>query len=161
MFNPSWRGVIDWKKGLYYSNKNHTKDTINTKDIIDTEDTKDTKNIIDTKYIKDIIDTKDTKEDILDITDTNKFNFINSTIPYYNINLEYLKSETHNQYKYNNNYYNVLDRIGYISRYLLKGNDYYKLYISKNANKYFTHETDDNSNNLQNINQTQNENEPI
>jgi len=127
MFNPSWRGVIDCKKGLYYSNKNNT---INNTDI---------KNTID----------------------INQYNFSNSTIPYYNINLEYLKTETDNQYKYNNNYYNLLDRIGYISRYLLKGNDYYKLYISKNANKYFTHENDDNSNNLQNINQTQNGNEPI
>ena len=37
----------------------------------------------------------------------------------------------------NNNYFHLLDKIGFISKYLLKGDDYYKLYISKNANKYF------------------------
>ena len=39
--------------------------------------------------------------------------------------------------KYDNNYYHLLDRIGSVSRFLLKGNDYYKSYISKNANKYY------------------------
>jgi len=144
MFTPSWKGVTDWKQGLYYSNKKNTKQNIDNMNIKSTNHT-DKKDTIDT------IDTTDT-------IDTKHINFIDSTIPYYNINIEYLKNETNNQDKYNNNYYNLLDRIGYISRYLLKGNDYYKLYISKNANKYFTHESD-NDTDSQNV--SQNINEPI
>jgi hypothetical protein len=147
MFSPSWKGVIDWKKGLYYSNTNHINQNI---DNIITKNTKTIDNIDNVNNINNV-----------DNVETNKFNFIDSAIPYYNINLEYLKNETNNQNKYNANYYNLLDRIGNISRYLLKGNDYYKLYISKNANKYFTHETDDDINNYQNTNKNINENEPI
>ena len=37
-----------------------------------------------------------------------------------------------------------------ISRFILKGNDYYRLYISKNSNKYFTNTEDINDDTKQN-----------
>jgi hypothetical protein len=70
---------------------------------------------------------------------TTQYN-INLNIPYYNENVEYLKNNTLNTKDKYENLYNLMDRISFISRYLLKGNDYYKLYISKNANKYFTND---------------------
>ena len=60
------------------------------------------------------------------------------TNSYYNETLNYLQSNSYN--KYDENYYNVLNKIGNISRYILKGNDYNKLYISKNSNKYFNNQ---------------------
>ena len=84
------------------------------------------------------------KDTIKDTTkNSNTYNFTTSDIPYYNVNLEYLQTNINNQTKDNTNYYNLLDRIGYISRYLLKGNDYHRLYISKNSNKYFNNENED------------------
>ena len=50
-------------------------------------------------------------------------------------------------------------RIGSISKFLLKGNDYYKLYISKNANKYYNdHEVDTSTNNNNNNSNDTNDN---
>ena len=74
----------------------------------------------------------------------NLFNLDNSTVPYYNENLEYLKQNINHEHKINHNYFILLDKIGYISRYLLKGDDYYRLYISKHSNKYFKNDDDDN-----------------
>ena len=124
MLKPAWHGIIDPRKGLYYSNsknkpsKNDSTTNDSTKNISTTNDS--TTNITTTN-----------------ITTTNIF--IDKNIPYYNENLEYLRNNINDE-KYNANYFNLLDRIGYISRYLLKGNDYYRLYISKNANKYFTND---------------------
>jgi len=106
------------------------KKDINDKDIND-KDIND-KDIND----KDINDKDINDKDILQ--NVNYFNFKNSKIPYYNENTEYLNSYTINNKKYNNNYYKLLDRMGNISKFILKGNDYYRLYISKNSNKYFT-----------------------
>ena len=64
---------------------------------------------------------------------------INLEIPYYNENVEYLQSNINiNKKDQYENLHNVIDKIAYISRYLLKAKDYDRLYISKNANKYFT-----------------------
>ena len=121
MLRPEWKGIYDCKKGLYKSNSK-------TNSVSHIEN-----NLIDSK-----IETEKTE----DKQDTNVNNnaaiyTINLNIPYYNEKLEYLKNNTDNN-KYDNNYYTLLDKIGYISRYILKGYDYYKLYISKNANKYFS-----------------------
>ena len=127
MLKPAWYGIIDPRKGLYYSNSKN----------------KPSKN--------DSI----TNDSITNDSTTNIF--IDKNIPYYNENLEYLRNNINNE-KYNANYFNLLDRIGYISRYLLKGNDYYRLYISKNANKYFTNDesfdVDTKINNTNNTNTT-------
>ena len=120
MFQPSWRGKYNFKNGLYYSNNKHIRKDTNT----------DTDTNINTN----------TNTDIDINTNTNTDNCITNNIPYYNKNIEYLKNNIDNQNKEITNYFNLLDRIGYISRYLLKGNDYYKLYISKNSNKYFENE---------------------
>lgn len=121
MFQPSWRGKYNFKNGLYYSNNKHIRKDTNT----------DTDTNINTN----------TNTDIDINTNTNTDNCITNNIPYYNKNIEYLKNNIDNQNKEITNYFNLLDRIGYISRYLLKGNDYYKLYISKNSNKYFENES--------------------
>ena len=130
MLKPDWHGIIDHKKGLYNSN---IKNKLTTND-------KTTSNI-NTNEITVIPDTI----------------FIDKNIPYYNENLEYLRNNITNE-KYNANYFNLLDRIGYISRYLLKGNDYYRLYISKNANKYFTNDDNCDLDNNINNNNTNNTN---
>jgi hypothetical protein len=131
MFQPSWRGKINLQNGLYYSNpKNTMKDTkTNTKNT--NTDTINNDNDSDNHIINN------------NTINNSTYNFTTSEIPYYNENLEYLQNNIYNQNKDNTNYYNLLDRIGYISRYLLKGNDYYRLYISKNSNKYFTNDNDD------------------
>ena len=119
MLKPAWYGIIDPRKGLYYSNtknKPTTNDTTTNDTTTNDTTTNDTTTNITTKKI-----------------------FIDKNIPYYNENLEYLRNNINNE-KYNSNYFNLLDRIGYISRYLLKGNDYHRIYISKNANKYFTND---------------------
>ena len=114
MLRPAWEGIFDNRKGLYYSNpKNRIQENTNDRTNDRTNDsTKDNKN----------------------------YNNINLNIPYYNENVEYLKNNTLNTKDKYENLYNLMDRISFISRYLLKGNDYYKLYISKNANKYFTND---------------------
>ena len=103
------------------------------------------KNIENEENIKDIYTNKDILENI------NNFDFKNSIIPYYNENIEYLQSNNINN-KYNNNYYKLLDRMSNISRFILKGNDYYRLYISKNSNKYFNNIEDVNNINYNNKN---------
>ena len=113
----------------YINDKDINDKDINDKDIND-KDIND-KDIND----KDINDKDINDKDILQ--NVNYFNFKNSKIPYYNENTEYLHSYTINNKKYNNNYYKLLDRMGNISKFILKGNDYYRLYISKNSNKYF------------------------
>ena len=123
-----------------YENKSNEIFNINTnKTIYDNKNTDVCKDINDTKdrsNNKDIDDNKDTDDNKDILQNLNYFNFTNSQIPYYNENTEYLNSYSINNQKYNNNYYKLLDRMGNISRFILKGNDYYKLYISKNSNKY-------------------------
>ena len=144
MFQPSWRGTTNCKLGLYNSNPNKK---IYTADISDTPDTSitvtHTADTFNTSTSSNVnpnvnpnINPNDDDTAILDIKNSN-YNFKTYKIPYYNVNFEYLQNNINNQDKNNTNYYNLLDRIGYISRYLLKGNDYYRLYISKNSNKYF------------------------
>ena len=121
MLRPAWQGVFDCKKGLYYSDpKNSVKDNTNINNI--------NNSITDS------------------LSDNTKFNAknenkINLNIPYYNENCEYLQNNTLSTKDQYDNLYKLMDRISFVSRYLLKGNDYYKLYISKNANKYFNHDT--------------------
>ena len=137
MFQPSWRGTINCKLGLYNSNPNRRNTTI---DATKTDTTKtDTTKTDTTKTDTTNNDDDNTNLDIKH----NNYNFNTYKIPYYNVNSEYLQNNINNQDKDNTNYYNLLDRIGYISRYLLKGNDYYRLYISKNSNKYFSNDNDD------------------
>jgi len=136
MLKPAWHGIIDPRKGLYYSNSKN-------------------------KPSKNDTTTNDTTTNDTTTNDTTTNIFIDKNIPYYNENLEYLRNNINNE-KYNANYFNLLDRIGYISRYLLKGNDYYRLYISKNANKYFTNDdsfdVDTNTNTNTNTNNSNNSN---
>ena len=149
MFQPSWRGKYNFKNGLYYSNNKHIrKDTntdtdtnINTNTNTDTDTNTNTDIDTNTNTNTDIDTNTNTNTDIDTNTNTNTDNCITNNIPYYNKNIEYLKNNIDNQNKEITNYFNLLDRIGYISRYLLKGNDYYKLYISKNSNKYFENES--------------------
>ena len=136
MLRPSWQGKIDNSKGLYYSNSKNIKN-------------KDIKNTIDNNIENTTLH-------------SNNFGYIDKNIPYYNENKEYLENNTDNQYNVNANYFNLLDRIGYISKYLLKGNDYYRLYISKNSNKYFSHNDDTNiQENTTNTNPLYNKSIPI
>ena len=129
MLRPDWQGSIDYKKGLYYSNpKNRLQENI--KDNI-----KDNINDITNDSINN------TKNNSINKSITNNINNnINLNIPYYNENFEYLQNNTLTTKDNYENFYNLTDRISFISRYLLKGNDYYKLYISKNANKYFAND---------------------
>ena len=151
MINSTWVGIINWDNGININNVkkqkivnnniSNNKNIKNSNEIINiTKDIND-KDIND-KYIndKDINDKDINDKDINDkdiLQNVNYFNFKNSKIPYYNENTEYLHSYTINNKKYNNNYYKLLDRMGNISKFILKGNDYYRLYISKNSNKYF------------------------
>jgi len=130
MFNPDWLGKIDLKKGLYASKnrKNEDKQLLNNIN----ENTK-----LENNINEDNKDNKNNNKEIKTITNETQFNYnknSNLEIPYYNETINYMNSKVSN--KYDNNYYHLLDRIGSISRFLLKGNDYYKSYISKNANKY-------------------------
>ena len=129
MFKPEWLGKIDWKKGLYAS-KN--------KDNQDNQDNQVLNNINENTINEDNEDNKDNKEELNTINNETQFNYnkdINLDIPYYNETINYMNSKVSK--KYDTNYYYLLDRIGSVSRFLLKGNDYYKSYISKNANKYY------------------------
>jgi len=117
MFSPDWLGKIDWKKGLYASKNRDDKDKQVLNNINDNTNLEETIN-------EDNTDNKDNKN-------------INLDIPYYNETIDYMNSKVSK--KYDNNYYHLLDRIGSVSRFLLKGNDYYKSYISKNANKYYNY----------------------
>ena len=159
MFNSKWIGIINWDDGIYYNNTNIKKQNIKKNTISNSKIIKDTnklndnkiienykvKNIENEENIKDIYTNKDILENI------NNFDFKNSIIPYYNENIEYLQSNNINN-KYNNNYYKLLDRMSNISRFILKGNDYYRLYISKNSNKYFNNIEDVNNINYNNKN---------
>jgi hypothetical protein len=150
MFSSSWIGIINWDNGIYYNNvknanlsnnktsnyksiKDNTRKIEKNKDKIESK--KIESKIIDSNKIETVENSKDTNKDTLE--NLSYFDFKNSIIPYYNENIEYLQSNYINNNKYDNNYYKLLDRMGNISRFILKGNDYYKLYISKNSNKYF------------------------
>jgi hypothetical protein len=155
MFNSTWIGIINWDNGIYYNNvknanlsnnktSNYKSIKDNTKKIDKNKDKIESKKIdsnkiestkIDSNKIQTVENSKDTNKDTIE--NVSYFDFKNSRIPYYNENIEYLQSNHINNNKYDNNYYKLLDRMGNISRFILKGNDYYKLYISKNSNKYF------------------------
>ena len=125
MFKPEWLGKIDWKKGLYSSKNTDNEDIQTLKNKL--KNTKVEENI--NQYINEEIN-QDINEEINNITTENKFNYIKSInldIPYYNETIDYMNSKVSK--KYDNNYYHLLDRIGYVSKFLLKGNDYYKSYI--------------------------------
>ena len=153
MINSTWVGIINWDNGININNVkkqkivnnnnisnnniSNNKNIKNSNEIINISNNKNIKNSNEIINItKDINDKDINDKDILQ--NVNYFNFKNSKIPYYNENTEYLYSYTINNKKYNNNYYKLLDRMGNISKFILKGNDYYRLYISKNSNKYFT-----------------------
>ena len=153
MINSTWVGIINWDNGININNVkkqkivnnnnisnnniSNNKNIKNSNEIINISNNKNLKNSNEIINItKDINDKDINDKDILQ--NVNYFNFKNSKIPYYNENTEYLYSYTINNKKYNNNYYKLLDRMGNISKFILKGNDYYRLYISKNSNKYFT-----------------------
>ena len=184
MINSTWVGIINWDNGINInnvkkqkivnnnniSNNNilNNKNIKNSNEIINISNNKNIKNsneIINiTKDIndKDINDKDINDKDINDkdiLQNVNYFNFKNSKIPYYNENTEYLYSYTINNKKYNNNYYKLLDRMGNISKFILKGNDYYRLYISKNSNKYFntTEDINDDTKNSKMFNSLQND----
>ena len=137
MFKPEWLGKIDWKKGLYLSKNTDTENTKTINNKINNTNIEETINHDINKNILEDINIKKNEGNNTIITE-NKFNYnksINLDIPYYNETIEYMNSKVSN--KYDTNYYHLLDRIGHVSRFLLKGNDYYKSYISKNANKYY------------------------
>jgi len=184
MINSTWVGIINWDNGININNVkkqkivnnnnisnnniSNNKNIKNSNEIINISNNKNIKNsneIINiTKDIndKDINDKDINDKDINDkdiLQNVNYFNFKNSKIPYYNENTEYLYSYTINNKKYNNNYYKLLDRMGNISKFILKGNDYYRLYISKNSNKYFntTEDINDDTKNSKMFNSLQND----
>ena len=150
MFTPDWLGKIDWKKGLYLSKKSNFEEYYKEKTTLETNQMK--LEII--KKLNEGMNDNNTNE--------TKFNYnkqLNLDIPYYNETIDYMNSKTN--IKYDTNYYHLLDRIGSISKFLLKGNDYYKLYISKNANKYYNdHEVDTSTNNNNSNDTNDNTNDP-
>ena len=174
MFNSTWIGIINWDNGIYYNNvknanlsnnktSNYKSIKDNTRKIDKNKDKIESKKIdsnkIDSNKIETVENSKDTNKDTIE--NVSHFDFKNSRIPYYNENIEYLQSNHINNNKYDNNYYKLLDRMGNISRFILKGNDYYKLYISKNSNKYFNNLEDkieDNTKQNEHFNSLQNDN---
>ena len=149
MFKPDWLGKIDWKKGLYAS-KNREKEEKEKEEKEKEEKEKEEKE-------KEEIQKKEKEEfnTIISETHFNYNKFSNLDIPYYNETIDYMNSKVSK--KYDNNYYHLLDKIGSVSRFLLKGNDYYKSYISKNANKYYNDkESNDRDSNHKNFNNSNN-----
>ena len=159
MINSTWVGIINWDNGININNVKKQKivnnNNISNNNISNNKNIKNSNEIIN--ITKDINDKDINDKDILQ--NVNYFNFKNSKIPYYNENTEYLYSYTINNKKYNNNYYKLLDRMGNISKFILKGNDYYRLYISKNSNKYFntTEDINDDTKNSKMFNSLQND----
>ena len=154
MFYPEWYQKINWKKGLYLSKNNIIqikenkireiiKNNIEEKTKIELEKTqcneinRNTKYETDTESEIDIEqENKNESENKINIIKDYNFKFnISRDIPYYIETIDYMNSINNNK-KYDNNYYHLLDKIGSVSKFILKGDDYYKSYINKNSNKY-------------------------